>query len=249
MSFTTRAAIGAALLVTASGCASQVVNPVGPEFRRAYAVERVTVSLTDEQGLPDRYDEAVTVFYGEGMPVSEKAAFDAFREGTAPDQIAEQYLVYRIDQLVNERVPVVYRGSRPATATMDITNTTFPNAATMMLVGEIKNITFDLRVTDAEADAVLIETPKPMTVAGDASAGAGGGLLGLALRSGQHMNDLETLANNAAEVAADFLAADTVSSAIVKRIAVYPDRIETEAPAEPTALEPAASDQDVSTGS
>ena len=53
----------------------------------------------------------------------------------------------------------------------------------------------------------------------------------MALRSGQHMNDLETLATNDAEQASDFLVADTVSSMVVKRVTAYPDRIETEPPA------------------
>ena len=229
----------AALGLLAQGCASQVVNPVGPEFRRAYDVERVEVRLTDPQGLPDRYDTAVSKFYDGTMPESEKADFDAFRAGSAEDEIAEQYLVYRIDAILNERVPPTFRGARPGRVTVDVTNTTFPNAATMMLVGEIKNITFDLRFVDAVDDDVLVETPKQMVVGGDRSAGAGGGLLGMALRSGQHMNDLETLATNAAEQASDFLVADTVSSMVVKRVTAYPDRIEAEAPAAPTELSPA----------
>ena len=225
-----RGAAIAALGLAAQGCASQVVNPVGPEFRRAYDVERVEVTLADPQGLPDRYDTAVAKFYDETMPESEKTAFDAFREGSAEEDIAEQYLVYRIDAILNERVPVTFRGERPARATFEITNTTFPNAATMMLVGEIKNLTYDLRLEDAIDGDVLVETPKKMTVAGDRSAGAGGGLLGMALRSGQHMNDLETLASNAAVSASDFLTADTVSSVVVKRVTAYPDRIESDGP-------------------
>ena len=240
-------AIIVALGLAAQGCASQVVNPVGPEFRRAYGVERVEVALVDPQGLPDRYDEAVTKFYGETMPESEKTAFDAFREGSAEDEIAEQYLVYRIDTILNARVPQSYRGDRPAQAVVEITNTTFPNAATMMLVGELKNITYDLRLTDALDGDVLVETPKQVGVVGDSSAGAGGGLLGMALRSGQHMNDLETLATNAAESASDFLIADTVSSFVVKRVAAYPDRIETEAPAAPMPLQDEAVGTEAST--
>ena len=227
-----------ALGFLAQGCASQVVNPVGPEFRRAYDVERVKVELTDPEGLPDRYDEAVATFYAETMPPGEKEAFDAFRVGTSEEEMAEQYLVYRIDTILNDRVPPTFRGERPAEITVSITNTTFPNAATMMLVGEIKNITYDMRFVDGVDGDVLAETPKRMVVAGDRSAGAGGGLLGMALRSGQHMNDLETLATNAAESASDFLIADTVSSMVVKRVTAYPDRIETDAPAAPTALEP-----------
>ena len=224
-----KSALLAASGLLAQGCASQVVNPIGPEFRRAYDVERIEVRLTDPQGLPDRYDEAVATFYGDAMPESEKAGFDAFRAGSPEDEIAEQYLVYRISTILNERVPPTFRGERPARVTVDVTNTTFPNAATMMLVGEIKNITYDLRFVDGVDGDVLAETPKRMPVGGDRSAGAGG-LLGMALRSGQHMNDLETLATNAAESASDFLIADTVSSVVVKRVTAYPDRIETEPP-------------------
>lgn len=221
----------AIMLTTTIGCASQVQNPVGPEFRRSYDVQKVAVALTDEQGLPDRYDESVRKFYEEAMPASEKSAFDAFRAGGSDEEIAEQYLVWRIDTLLNERVPVTFRGERPGEVRFDIVNTTFPNAATMLLVGEIKNLTYDLTFTDGVDGDVLVETPKRVTVVGERSAGATGGLLGMALRGDQHMNDLEGLAANAAESAADFLTADTVSSVVVKRVSAYPDRVESEAPA------------------
>ena len=206
-----------------SGCVQFVSNPVTPDLRGAYSIETVSATISQEK-IPDRYDKAVNEYLESDRFAEFKEDFVAFAEtrgGLEETNAGELFFQYIIEVSIAESVGESFTGDRSASLNIDVNRTIFPNAATMLLVGEVIGISYMLDVSDSTSDTKLIETTKPLSPIVERSLGAGGGLLGIALRGGgtnRLIKDLENMAvaiTNSANVIIDKTEVDSGTAEIL----------------------------------
>lgn len=216
---------GAALLSTA--CVSKVASPVGEDLRSAYTLVETRAALSEGDRIPDRYDRSVTALMEDpdGFDAAYQARLEAHAGGEmAVDERGETLLTFLIADLTNGRVAGGFTGERPARLDVEVVSTTFPNAATMMLVGEVIGLSYEFELVDVETGETLVESNAPIAPIIDRSAGAGGGLLGLALRGGgegRHLLDLENMADATAQELTAILLGGMIYPGDEKKIEVH----------------------------
>lgn len=198
--------VSMAMLMT-TACASQVASPFGAETSSQLEIGSIDVQLSEDDRVPDRYDESVMQlidpdFEGrlDQRVIDDLTTFADAHGGIQPDTAGERMLEFLIAQELEDRLSDSFTGSRPVSVNVDILSSTFPNAATMLLVGEVIGLTYEVSVTDDTSGNILLDTNTPISPMVDRSAGAGGGLLGMALRGGgsnRHILDLQAMARAA----------------------------------------------------
>jgi hypothetical protein len=200
-------------------------TPVPDDVRVRMAEPEVTVAMAEGKQVPDRYDEAVAAFMEEAMPADSRAEFEAFvaaRENADdPLVLADRYLEWRVETELEGALGRSFRGQAPADLDIELVQVNTPNAATMMLVGEIKSARYEATLTDRQSGKTVVSYG-PVTPIAEPSAGAGGGLLGMALRTGdnQLMNDLEVLAESVSAQIKGVLIGPMADKSIIKKINV-----------------------------
>jgi hypothetical protein len=216
---------GAALFSTA--CVSKVGSPVGADLRSAYTLVETRAALTEGDSIPDRYDRSVTALMEdpEGFSDDYEARMAAHAGGELPaDGRGEALLTFLIADQTNGRVASGFTGERPARLDVEVVSTTFPNAATMMLVGEVISLGYTFELVDVETGQALVQSNEPIYPIIERSAGVGGGLLGLALRGGgegRHLLDLENMADATAQELAAILLGGMIFPRDEEKIEVY----------------------------
>ncbi|MEQ8406084.1 MAG: hypothetical protein RKE49_13385 [Oceanicaulis sp.] len=223
------AAIGV-LALFATACASKVQSPVGADIRSAYALVETRAALTEGETVPDRYDRSVSDMVADPDAFtndhgSRLAEFVEDHPGLSDDAGGERMLGFLIEEEAQALAQGHFDGQRPARLEVEVTSTTFPNAATMMLVGEVIAIAFDFTLVDAVTGDVLAESTQPISPFVNRSAGAGGGLLGLALRGGgdtRHLMDLQAMASATSAMLNDILSGGEIDQFVNNRITVNP---------------------------
>jgi hypothetical protein len=216
------------ILAGCSACAGLAPSPVTGEYRTSYSLGAIRVDLPDEERIPDRYDGSINRILesDDGLASDQEAAFRAYAEargGLTEDNSGELFLEYMIQSQLERQLPGFYVGDREATLNVEIVSTVFPNTATMLLVGEVIGIGYEFSLTDTDQDAAMVESVEPMRPFVQPSAGAGGGLLGIALRGGgdRHLMDLQRMATALSNQAIAILGGQQINPGDVKRIAVY----------------------------
>ena len=99
----------------------------------------------------------------------------------------------------------------------------------MMLVGEVIGVTYEFELRDAATGEILVGTTEPIAPFVQRSAGAGGGMLGLALRGGgsnRHVMDLQNLATASSEEIVAILSGGEIFPGDVEKLTAHRDRIE-----------------------
>lgn len=217
------------VLLACTACATTEPSPVTADYRDSFRVVALSAALEDGREIPDRYDTSVNELMQNPAIVSSRQAtdFQAFadtRGGLTPTNSGELFLEFLIQTELDLLVTPHYRGERPAELELTITSTTFPNAATMMLVGEMIGISYEYTLSDLETESPLVRTMQPVSPFVDRSAGAGGGLLGLALRSGEdrHILDLQNMADAVVADVTNTLRGDPIAKGRSRRIAILP---------------------------
>ena len=189
-----------ALLVSA--CVSNVENPVSADVAQTYSLSAVTVRLAEDRKVPDRYDTSVMALLDDEE--FDRTSADRFRVyaegrgGLTEDNAGELFLEFLVADEIVKMTKTDLMGPRPASLEVTVADTIFPNTATMMLVGEIIGIGHEFEFTDEEGETVVVSSADTLRPVVQVSAGATGGLLGLALRGGganRHLMDLQRLAN------------------------------------------------------
>jgi len=216
-------------LLTCSACVSNVASPVSDGYRANLRLDGIHVEFPDEERIPDRYDRSVMNYLDSGTaestdPRSEFIDFAQSRGGLTEESAGELLLEYLVQDEVTRSVGRTFRGDRAAMLRLDIVDTVFPNAATMMLVGEVIGIRYDFAVTETETGRTLIESSEALAPPVTRSMGAGGGLLGLALRGGEdrHLRDLENMASAIAYQLRGILTGADIPQPVAEDVIVYP---------------------------
>ncbi|MFW6299794.1 MAG: hypothetical protein ACOC20_02590, partial [Oceanicaulis sp.] len=166
--------LGALALMT-TACVSQVETPVGPEVRAAYMLVETRTDMAEGQTIPDRYDVTVNNLRTdpEGLSDDQEARMDAYADGGLSEENAgETLLTFLINQETEARLARRFTGDRPARLNVEIVSTIFPNAATMMLVGEVIGLTYEFELVDLLTGEVVVESVEPIAPIVDRSAGA-----------------------------------------------------------------------------
>ena len=195
-----------------SACVSNVKNPVGTQVMTSYNSKAVNVILLAGEKIPDRYDEAVRDYLNDTASDSIRTEFQAYALGLEPsadsdeDYTGEAFLTWLIQRQLDRRTKLMLRGDTEATLNVELKSTTWPNTATMMLVGEMIGTKFEFRLTD-DSDEAVLESVGEISPFVQRGVGAGRGLVGLALRSGssQHLTDLQRVADATAALVMDIL--------------------------------------------
>lgn len=195
--------LSAALLcssVMIVGCTTTVVSPVDYQVLDLVSMPDVKVVMNDKANLPPAYDNAVRREVDSNTRSRVMDQFADYLEtgvdvGDADSELAEVYFSWSVERNLNQNLRGYFEGDTPSDLQLDIENITTPNAATMMLVGEMKSVKYDLELTSETAEYPIVAMTAPVVVQAEKSAGAGGGLLGMALRAGdgQHLSDLHQL--------------------------------------------------------
>ena len=185
-------------------CATAAPKPIGQKVRYAYDFNQLSVTYAPDHEIPDRYDKTVVAYFSDIADVAETEHYQAFAKTMsepsskdAPPN-AEHFLAWMIHEQLRSGLEGSLSGSEPIDVSLTIDSTTWPNAVGMLLVGETIGIKYDFEATDANSEIVLKST-RVISPAVEPSAGSGGGLLGMALRSGesQHLRDLQRVARAA----------------------------------------------------
>lgn len=209
-----------------AACSTTTANPVASDFKESLSFSGIEVAFDDSRSVPEVYDKAVRELIDEGedsiLNTEDFATYLDSRggPGEGDDRLAERYLEYRIAEEVASTLAESLSGDVPVNVLIDIERVITPNAATMLLVGEIKAIHYDLDVVEADGGTVLLDFSEVSKPAVDRSSGAGGGLLGLAIRAGVDTNiqDLEQMAGAVSEEVAQILAGEAVNKTVAKKI-------------------------------
>lgn len=220
-----------AVTALAFGCVacSTTASPVTQDYRTTFGISRIHVDLPDDEKIPDRYDESINdLLEEEGLPADFIGNFTTYadtRGGLDQTNSGELFLEYLVLNELESRLPRLFSGDRDAEFELKIASTVFPNAATMMLVGEVIGTSYEFSLTDSANGTVLVESTEPISPPVQRSAGANGGLLGLALRGGgdrRHLNDLDNIATAIASEVANILGGYEIYSSDVNRIGLQP---------------------------
>lgn len=216
-------------IVLSAGCVQSVTNPITDEFRNGFTIRELGTNLTQEK-LPNRYDTAVNEIIASDEFARYREAFDDFatkRGGLTETNSGEMYLLFLIHSSVDDTKAEYFTGDRPATLNIDVQNTTFPNAATMLLVGEIISISYKLKLVDNESGIDLLAS-ETLTPAVNRSAGAGGGLLGVVARGGgtnRHVKDLENMALAVSGQVRAILGEEKIPEPVAKALTIYDEKL------------------------
>jgi len=221
------ALISAAILVGCTACATTAPSPVTGEFRSNYSMDSIHVDLPDDQKIPDRYDVSINRLLESetGMSNRNVEGFYAYAEaqgGLTEDNSGELFLEFLVLTQLEAQLPGVYVGDRDSVLQIDINSTIFPNAATMLLVGEVIGTSYSFTMTDENSGDILVDSAEPLAPFVQRSAGAGGGMLGLALRGGgdRHLMDLQRIADAISHQVNSILMGHPISTGDVRRINV-----------------------------
>lgn len=214
----------AAIVLTA--CATSVTSPVSKSFAETAQYSKVDVTFAEDRSVPGVYDAAVQrLMDADDGETLDLARFQTYIDshGGAGDEgsnLAERYLEYRISDEVSALLKANLTGETPVDVAINIEKVITPNAATMLLVGELKGIEYDLEVVNAVSGDVMLDLTKPSSPPVERSAGATGGLLGLALRSGKDTNleDLEQMILAVSEEVGQIMGGTDVNVGVAKKI-------------------------------
>ncbi|MEE9273260.1 MAG: hypothetical protein V3U57_08350 [Robiginitomaculum sp.] len=207
----------------------QPPTPVESATINQLKFSNVEVNFSEDRSIPEVYDKAVkSLIDGEdGKNSMAATAFQKYVDanggaGNEDDQLAERYLEYRIGEEVKSGLSASLNGTNPIDIIIKIDQVQTPNPATMFLIGEIKSIRYDLDIVDSETKDVIIDFTKPSTPFVAKSAGAGGGLLGMALRIGKNtkITDLEQLATAVSNEVRQILLGPVVNTSVLDKIRV-----------------------------
>ena len=219
----------ATALMGLSACATTAPTPVDNSLINSLKFSAVNVKFAEDRSIPTVYDNAVKTLIDTGEPDTSAAikSFMAYVDanggsGTENDRLAERYLEYRIAEEVKFGLSTSLNGTKPIDVLINVEKVQTPNAATMLLVGEVKGIEYDLDVVNSETKEVVLDLSKSSSPFVERSVGAGGGLLGMALRSGKNTNltDLEQLASAVAVEVRQILLGPMVNKTVRKKIRI-----------------------------
>ena len=216
-----------------TACATTATTPVNSATINQLKFMSVDVNFSEDRSIPDVYDKAVKTLVS-GDEAANSTASGSFLKyvnenggsGENDDLLAERYLEYRIGEEISSGLATSLNGERSVDIIIDIDKVQTPNAATMFLVGEIKGIRYDMDVVDSTTKEIVIDLTKPSSPFVERSAGAGGGLLGMALRAGKDTNltDLEQLAAAVAVEVRQILLGPMVNKSVKDKIRVAADQ-------------------------
>ena len=200
-----------ALLLCA--CVTHGPSPVGEAHLAACAPPALTVRLTDPDGLPRAYDEAL------------HAAFSP--EGTAPPGYAARIAEQRVAKGLEPRL-ASYRGGAPCALDVAIENVILPDATRYTPLSGMKSFGVAVRLTGPDG-AVLAETTRPLTVLSDMQR-RGGRLSGSAWARPGTTRDLRadailSLSDATARVVAEAVTGGRTQTGLSGRLVAYPDRL------------------------
>ncbi|WP_298915098.1 hypothetical protein [uncultured Algimonas sp.] len=210
-----------------TACATTTSSPIDSTvFQDSLRLGDVTVSFAEDRAVPGVYDKAVAALLdADADSVIVRSAFSDYinangGRGAEDDQLGERYLEYRIAEEVAARLRGNLTGERDVDVTIDIEKIATPNAATMLLIGEVKGINYDMDVTDAATNAVLIDLVEPSNPFVERSSVLSSGLLGMAARtgSGTHIKDLEQMVFAVAEEVSQIMTGAEVNKGVAKKI-------------------------------
>ena len=212
-----------------AACATTAPTPIKGATINQFKLSAVDVDFSETRSIPEVYDNAVKALIdGDGYQNSVGVVnFQKYVDanggaGNDGDQLAERYLEYRIEEEIKSALKTSLNGPTPVDIVIKIDKVQTPNAATMLLVGEIKSIRYDLDVIKSGTNNIMIDLSEPSTPFVERSAGAGGGLLGLALRSGTDTNlsDLEQLASAVSVEVSQIMLGPVVNKTVLDKIRV-----------------------------
>ena len=218
-------------------CAASIQSPVSADFRDPFVLQDVNAVLAGPGRLPERYNESISALLADTVITGEAherinddlAAFIEDRGGFSPQTSGARVLEFLTANKIEAELDGVFTGFRPARLDVRIVSTTFPNAATMLLGGEMIAVRFMFELSDARTGAVLVATERPLAPYVQGSAGATGGVLGLALRGGgqnRHVMDLQSVADAIAREIAAILSGGEISALTSERIRVNRDALQ-----------------------
>ncbi|MEL6662174.1 MAG: hypothetical protein AAFO57_09970 [Pseudomonadota bacterium] len=208
------------------GCTSTIDNPIGSRLASDYSVGEVVVVLENGRKIPDRYDESVhelidnaedQIAFSEFLSYAEQQT--SYREDDT-DPIAESYFTWLVDQKVSEALGTRMTGEAPANLSIEVGTMVWPNAALMLFSGEVVSSDFSFEATDDEGK-VLVNSNKFLTALSDERTGVYPlGVIGMAARSseGQHITDLNRMADAITEIVVEMLASPTGTDLFLNRL-------------------------------
>ena len=216
-------------VVACSACSTVRPSPVGPVYSDTYSINDIEVRLTEGDRVPNRYDASVMEILEDDERISERQQeefrnFAASHGGLTDENAGELFLEYLVWDRLGRLLPGYYRGEVSSALNVEIVSTTFPNTATMLLVGEVIGTSYEFTLTDQRTGDVVVETTERIAPIVQPSAGSGGGLLGIALRGGnehRHLLDLQRMADAIANEITDIIARNAIHSSDVDKIAVH----------------------------
>jgi len=224
-------AIASIILLTigASACSTTGPTPVSPQFSATYNVNQVNVKMAGDRSIPKVYDKAVAVLIDSETGSREAVNLQQYIKanggrGIDDDQLAERYVEYRIGEDIQRTFSSALVGDRPANFDINIEKVSTPNAATMILVGEIKGVRYDMDIIDQQSGQTVIDLTEASSPFVEKSLGAGGGLLGLAMRAGKntHVSDLEQIIAAVTNEIRTILLGPVTNKTVIKKIRIAP---------------------------
>ena len=154
----------ATALMGLSACATTAPTPVDNSLINSLKFSTVNVKFAEDRSIPTVYDNAVKTLIDTGEPDTSAAikSFMAYVDanggsGTENDRLAERYLEYRIAEEVKFGLSTSLNGTKPIDVLINVEKVQTPNAATMLLVGEVKGIEYDLDVVNSETKEVVLD--------------------------------------------------------------------------------------------
>lgn len=216
-------------VVACSACSTVRPSPVGPVYSDTYSINEIEVRLTEGGRVPNRYDASVMDILADDERISERQKeefqnFAASHGGLTDENAGELFLEFLVWDRLGRLLPGYYRGEADSALNVEIVSTTFPNTATMLLVGEVIGTSYEFTLTDQRTGDVVVETTERIVPIVQPSAGSGGGLLGIALRGSnehRHLLDLQRMADAIANELTDIIARNAIHSTDVDKIAVH----------------------------
>ena len=134
-------------VILLSSCVTTASSPVGEAVTARYAPPAVTVRVTDEDGLPPLYDDALAPYAPEGP-----------RAGAA-----RRLVEARVAMILGEELASGYTGAAPAALDVEIDSIMLPDRMRFTPVSGGKSFRVRLTLTDAEG-AVIAETARPFVI-------------------------------------------------------------------------------------
>jgi len=208
-----------------TGCASTMPNPISSKMTSSYESRQISVSLAKGEKIPDRYDKAAREYIDFFIDTEQKNKIEDFIVNSTPsnvdgeDYTGEALLLWLVKDKLNSRLNSQLSGDVQVDIDVELASSVWPNAATMMLVGEVIGASFNFSVEEVDG-SLLIESSKPIRPIVSRGKGAGGGVLGMALRGGgsQHLNDLQRVADSIANSLIEILTGKELSKVTLESV-------------------------------